>query len=74
MREHRNMELVEQLGSGMPRILKTYDESYFFSTENHSRTTLPMEHVTEQVIAVVEVLEGEMERQEIQDKLGLLDR
>lgn len=41
MRIYRDLDLVEQLGSGLPRILKSYDKSCFYFTENHIRMILP---------------------------------
>lgn len=35
MRVFRDLDLVEQLGSGMTRILKAYDKSIFKITNNY---------------------------------------
>ena len=43
MRVFRDMELVEQLGSGIPRILKTYGQESFYFSENFTRMSFPME-------------------------------
>lgn len=43
MRVFRDVELVEQLGSGMSRILKIYDESIFKFTPNFLIITFPFE-------------------------------
>ena len=79
MRVFRDLELVEHLGSGVPRILKSYGKECFKFTENFLRMTFPgseqvTEQVTEQVKELVNVLDKEMDRQEIQDKLGLAHR
>ena len=41
MRVFRDMELVEQIGSGMSRILKAYDRSIFELTPNFTIVTFP---------------------------------
>jgi predicted HTH transcriptional regulator len=43
MRVFRDMELVEQIGSGMSRILKAYDRSIFELTQSFTVVTLPFE-------------------------------
>jgi predicted HTH transcriptional regulator len=43
MRVFRDMELVEQIGSGMSRILKVYDRSIFELTPNFTVVTFPFE-------------------------------
>jgi len=43
MRVFRDMELVEQIGSGMSRILKSYDRSIFELTPSFTVVTLPFE-------------------------------
>lgn len=42
MRIYRDVELVESLGSGIPRILKAYGEDCFTFTDNFIRITLPV--------------------------------
>ena len=37
-----DVELVESLGSGIPRILRAYGEDYFKFTDNFIRITLPI--------------------------------
>jgi predicted HTH transcriptional regulator len=39
MRVFKDLDLVEQLGSGIPRILEKYDESIFMFTDNFLKTT-----------------------------------
>jgi predicted HTH transcriptional regulator len=43
MRVFRDMELVEQIGSGMSRILKTYERSIFELAPSFTVVTLPFE-------------------------------
>ena len=50
MRIFKDLELVEQLGSGVPRILQSYDKKCFRFMDNFIRMTFPIEkQVTEQV-------------------------
>ena len=42
MRIYRDAELVESLGSGIPRILRAYGEDCFKFTDNFIRITLPI--------------------------------
>jgi predicted HTH transcriptional regulator len=42
MRIYRDVELVESLGSGIPRILKAYGEECFKFTDNFIRITFPV--------------------------------
>ena len=42
MRIYRDVELVESLGSGIPRILKAYGEDSFKFTDNFIRITFPV--------------------------------
>lgn len=42
MRIYRDVELVESLGSGIPRILKAYGEDSFRFTDNFIRITFPV--------------------------------
>ena len=79
MRVYRDLELVEQLGSGVPRILESYGKECFRFMGNFIRMTFPAsEEVTPQVTPQVErllgVFIGEHNRQELQDFLGLSDR
>jgi predicted HTH transcriptional regulator len=43
MRVFKDMELVEQIGSGMSRILKAYDRSIFSFTPNFLTVSFPIE-------------------------------
>ena len=50
MRVFRDLDLVEHLGSGIPRILRSYGKECFKFTENFLRMTFPaLEKVTPQV-------------------------
>lgn len=42
MRIYHNVELVESLGSGIPRILRAYGEESFKFTDNFIRITFPV--------------------------------
>lgn len=87
MRVFRDLDLVEHLGSGIPRILRSYGKECFIFTENFLRMTFPAsEKVTPQVIPqvtpqvtpqvkeLIKILDGEMNRLELQEKLALSDR
>lgn len=41
MRVFRDLDLVEHLGSGIPRILRAYGRDCFRFTENFLRMTIP---------------------------------
>ncbi|MEA3446821.1 MAG: ATP-binding protein [Bacteroidota bacterium] len=83
MRVFKDLELVEQLGSGIPSILEHYGKACFHFSEHFLRMVLPAlvkvppqvtPQVTPQVIKLLEVVEGQHKRQELQKKLGLSDR
>ena len=83
MRVFRDVDLVEHLGSGVPRILRSYGKECFKFTENFLRMIFPATaqvtaqdtaQVTTQVKELIEILSKEMDRQEIQDMLGLSHR
>ncbi|WP_394265243.1 Fic family protein [Bergeyella zoohelcum] len=85
MRIYKDLELVEQLGSGIPRILQVYTKEQFKFSENFLQIILPAEEdavlipqvtpqVTPQVEKLLQVFEGNHFREELQEKLGLLDR
>lgn len=52
MRIFKDLGLVEQLGSGVPRILENYGRECFKFSENFLRMTFPKEDVTPQVKAI----------------------
>ena len=87
MRVYRDLELVEQLGSGVPRILESYGKECFRFMANFTRMTFPASEpitpkvtpqvapqVTPQVKRLLAVFTGEHDRQGLQDLLGLSDR
>ncbi len=80
MRVFRDLGLVEHLGSGVPRILRSYGKDCFIFTENFLRMTFPASvkqvtpQVTPQVRELIKILDDEMNRQDMQGKLGLSDR
>ena len=79
MRVFRDLDLVEHLGSGIPRILKCYGKECFKFTENFLRMTFPVlekatPQVTPQVEDLIKILDNEMNRLELQAKLNLSDR
>lgn len=75
MRVFRDLDLVEHLGSGVPRILRSYRKECFKFTDNFLRMIFPAsEKVTPQVKELIKILDGEMNRLELQEKLALSDR
>jgi len=79
MRIFKDLGLVEHLGSGVPRILESYDKDCFKFSDNFLRMTFPVtqkvtQQVTQQARQLISVIECEINRQEIQDKLKLNDR
>lgn len=52
MRIFKDMDLVEQLGSGIPRIVQYYGKECFYFSDNYTRMSFPVEekqNVTENV-------------------------
>ena len=81
MRIYRDVELVESLGSGVPRILRAYGEDCFKFTDNFIRIILPIsnhdhasDHASVQVEKLVSALIGEMGRSELQELLSIKNR
>ncbi len=87
MRVYKDLGMVEQLGSGVPRILQIYNKDCFKFSENFLRITLPAsEQVTMQVATqvttqvstqvedLIKAFTGEHTRQDLQDILGLANR
>lgn len=79
MRIFKDLDLVEHLGSGVPRILRSYGRECFNFTDNFLRMVFPSSkqptpQVTPQVEALIKVLSQEMNRQQIQEYLNLSDR
>jgi len=79
MRVYRDLELVEQLGSGIPQILESYGKECFRFMGNFIRMIFPASEVvtpqvTPQVKELIKVFETVHNRTELQSILGLLDR
>lgn len=91
MRVFRDLDLVEHLGSGIPRILRSYGKECFkihrelFTHDIPSfrkgypasyPPSYPPSHpqVTPQVEDLIKILDREMNRLELQEKLNLSDR
>ena len=49
MRVFKDLDLVEQLGSGIPRILESYSKECFKFSDNFLRMTFPVEQVGNQI-------------------------
>ena len=98
MRIFKDLELVESLGTGIPRIVKAYGRECFKFSHNFMKMVFPITEYgnnkdtievpseyhpstiqvpskyhasTTQVLKLIEVLEGEMNREELQSILGL---
>lgn len=76
MRVFRDLELVEQLGSGVHRILSVYDSSIFHISDNFFETRFPFQGDTPEVTAQVTAQVGLFCREprsakEIMEMLGL---
>ena len=79
MRIFKDLGMVEQLGSGVPRILESYGRECFTFSDHFLRMSFPVHdssipHVTPQVEKLILIIRGEMTRQELQDSLNLSDR
>ena len=90
MRIYKDLDLVEQLGSGIPRILESYNKECFRFSDNFLRMIFPAAdevyrdtpqvspqvtpQVTPQVRDLLIVFKGEESRTELQKSLGLADR
>jgi predicted HTH transcriptional regulator len=87
MRVYKDLGMVEQLGSGVPRILQAYSKDSFKFSENYLRMIFPASEknttqatmqvttqVTTQVEELLKVFTGEHTRQDLQDKLNLANR
>ena len=60
MRVYRDLELVEQLGSGVPRILESYGRECFRFMDNFIRMTFP---ASEEVVPQSGLVDGLVESQ-----------
>ncbi len=79
MRIFKDLELVEQLGSGLPRILKFYSKDCFEFLDNFTRVTFPIdsdyiEQVTLQVKQLIKVMYDKHSRTELMKMVKLTDR
>ncbi len=80
MRVFKDLGMIEQLGSGMPRILESYGKECFTFSDHFLRMSFPAlggkvtPQVTPQVKRLISIVIGEMIRLEMQDKLELSDR
>ncbi|MBN2729330.1 MAG: putative DNA binding domain-containing protein [Bacteroidales bacterium] len=87
MRVYKDLGMVEQLGSGVPRILQAYSKDCFKFSENYLRmtflaseklstqvTTHVTTQVTTQVEELIKIFTGEHTRQDLQAKLNLANR
>ena len=77
------MELVESLGSGIPRILRAYGEDCFKFTDNFIRITLPTSahdsahdvgNISKAIRTLVTCIEGEVDRYTLQSLIGIKHR
>lgn len=76
MRIYRDVELVESLGSGIPRILRAYGEDCFNFTDNFIRITLPIsDHeissISNAIRTIVANIKGEVDRDTLQSLIGI---
>ena len=82
MRVFRDLEIVEHLGSGVPRILKAYGKEAFEIRDSYVRIVFryakPISEVTGQVtgqvMRLLSSMDGEMSRAALQQTLGLRHR
>lgn len=82
MRIYRDLELVESLGSGVPRIVRAYGKVCFKFMDNFTRMIFPVSaevvsttpQVTPQVEKLLQVVDGEMDRETLQQLLEVSDR
>lgn len=87
MRIYKDLGMVEQLGSGVPRILQAYNKNCFKFSENFLRLTFPASEklsmqvtmqvtmqVSTQVEELIKIFTGVHTRQYLQDKLKLANR
>lgn len=85
MRIFKDLELVEQLGSGIPRILQYYGKEYFEFSENFTRITFPIDpdyteqvaeqvtpQVTEQVTEQVSEQVSEQVTEQVTEQIAIL--
>lgn len=84
MRVFKDLDLVEHMGSGIPRILRSYGKNCFKFSENFLRITFPSaaptteqvteqvtDQVTDQVKDLIRILKGNLGTSELMATLGL---
>ncbi|GAB4345524.1 MAG: helix-turn-helix domain-containing protein [Flammeovirgaceae bacterium] len=83
MRIFKDLDLVEQLGSGIPRILEAYSKDCFYFSDNFVRMVFPAieavhididqvtDQVTDQVKQLILLIEDEHTRKELMIKLRM---
>ncbi len=70
IRIFKDLDLVEQLGSGIPRILESYDKNCFKFSDNFLRVVLPSDKVTNEKNGLVDgLVDGLVESQKMILKL-----
>ena len=83
MRVFKDVKLVEQLGSGIQRILKSYDKSIFRFSTNFLKVSFPIENVGEKPLKlnntqkrIIELIQikGDITQIEIGEKLNITTR
>ena len=83
MRIYRDVELLESLGSGIPRILRAYGEDCFKFTDNFIRITLLISvhdtahdvgSVSKTIRTIFTCIEGEIDRDTLQSLIGIKHR
>ena len=81
MRVFKDLDLVEQLGSGIPRILESYRKECFHFSNSFLRMTFPSvvpgqqaEHVTEHVTLLLSIMDKAYSRNGLMEKLDLTHR
>ncbi|MFI3239252.1 MAG: hypothetical protein R3Y22_01485 [Bacteroidales bacterium] len=87
MRVYRDLELVESLGYGVPRIVDKYGKESFIFMHNFTRMVLPIstdylniagkqvsDQVSDQVSMLIKVLDGEMDSIELQTLINVNHR
>jgi predicted HTH transcriptional regulator len=62
MRVFRDLDMVEYLGSGMPRILRAYPRDCFTFSANFLRITLPMAPEAQEMAGLTSTLEKTPEK------------
>ena len=77
MRVFKDLDLVEQLGSGVPRILEYYGKECFCFSDNFLRMVFLSEQPlldTEQVEKLISVMDKEHSTSELMELLNLRQR